>query len=151
MAAHIRINEVSREPGGLFYFDIDFWLTQAAYDAGNPPIISNDFRMQLVNSITRVAQDTNGFYLTTDGSSIDPAILTPDNTTIYNWKTETITLTANDIIAQIRSNIANFVKQAVANNTLRGDLRHRAIIRNQTDPSGILTKIAALKNYVGSS
>ena len=57
MAAHIRINEVSREPAQtitypdgtqsvvrLFYIDVDFWATRAGFLAGNPPLVSNDFR-----------------------------------------------------------------------------------------------------------
>ncbi len=117
---YIRINEISREPDtGLFYFDIDFWLTQAGYTNGNQPIVSNDFRMQ-----------------------INP----------FNWSGGVLVArTASDIISQIKSNVADFVQQAGSNSTLRGDLRHKSIVRNSTDHTGVLPLLSTLSNFVGAS
>ena len=153
---YIRINEISREPAldaplvrGL-YLDIDFWLTQIGYNNGNPPILSEDFSMQIWIADRTITQDINGNYLTTGGQSIDPATLTPDSN--YVWQYTTTPRTAVQIIAQIRANIAKLVNMATQNSMIRGERRFRRwVIRTQTDADNILANIAALKNYSGAS
>lgn len=49
---YVHIKEVSKEVTGLFYFDVDFWQNSSDYLAGNTPIMSNDFRMQLNAGLT---------------------------------------------------------------------------------------------------
>lgn len=148
---HIRINEVSREPDtGLFYIDVDFWLTKIGFLAGHPPILSNDFRMQLFDSAVMINTDAAGFLLTTDGNAIDPTTLVPTVDSVtqkvieppqYLWKTSIVPL---DMKEQIRTNIVNFVRRAENNSALRGDLRDRRIKRSLSDGSGRLAQILTL-------
>ena len=152
MAAHIRINEVSREPAQtitypdgtqsvvrLFYIDVDFWATRAGFLAGNPPLVSNDFRMQLSRTARVVATDVNGNWIKADGSAVDPATLTGFEG--FEWQYQTIQINPID---QIKANIAKFIQSEIAGKGRRGDLRDRRIVRQQTDSTGILALISSL-------
>ena len=145
--AYFKINEISREPDtGLIYLDVDFWSDQSSYDAGDPPIVSNDFRMQLFRQRTHIATAPNGFYLTTSRMQVDPASLTMESN--YDWAYVTETLTQDEIIAQVETNIRKFAN--LIKDNLRGNLKSSNIKRDQNDISGILTELAPIRDARGT-
>ncbi len=109
------IREISADAdSGLLYLVVDFWLTKAGHDNGNPPFLTNDFLMQIPAQETRIVTDANGFWQrASDGLFVDPATLQPGDTTV--WATETVDRPNLEVIQQVRENITNYLRWAVAN------------------------------------
>ena len=110
-----QIREISDDAdSGYLYLVVDFWLTKAGHDNGNPPFLTNDFVMQISPTETRIITDANGFWQrASDGVFIDPATLAPDDTTV--WATETVQRPRADIIAEIKGNVRDYFVRAIAN------------------------------------
>lgn len=116
----VEIQELSADKESHeLYLLIALWATKIGHDNGNPPLITNDFIMQIRPTETRIVTDANGFWKrASDGVFIDPATLEPGDTT--EWEHETVQRPRSEIIDEIKGNVRNYFQQAVANKW-RGD------------------------------
>lgn len=163
---YYEIPEVSRHESGLIYILVELWLTQADHDAGEPPILSNDFLIQLRRQYQRVVTSTglvageaavgegeigfpNGWHKRLDGVFVDPANITPEDEAI-GWERETITKTNAELRQEARQILLAYWRRAKAaalagqSFPRRHDQRQR-LIRNLDDPDGLLARVVALQ------
>ncbi len=150
-----KISEISTvKDSSLTYVLVDFWANRQSLRGGDPPVLTNDFLMQLQTTSIRIITNEEGWLKATDGTFIDPATLTPDDPQ-PEWERETV---PRDVAAEIKDNISGYWQRAVESQ-LTGD--HTAnptnpfykkgkivpqkgstppVKRDQSDPKGILAK-----------
>jgi len=138
------IDEITTEKVvGHTYLSVRFWADKAVFDAGNPPLLVNDFVMQLRPTRRERVTNRDGWWKRlSDGVFIDPATLDPDLT--YEWEMETVDV---DVPAVIRANIEAYWYRA----QLRGDRGSKTdprIQRDARDPHSILSRpdVTALRS-----
>lgn len=131
-----RIAEVSTDKAtGHLYALVDFWASKADFDAAKPPVLINDFLMQLRPTGQRIVTNAQGWLKRIDGVFIDRETLVPGQPE-PEWERETID---RDLPAEIRTNIEAYWKRA----QVRGDSGNKIdsrIVRDESDPHGVLTR-----------
>jgi hypothetical protein len=133
---------VARDKESLrIYAVIHFWAQKALFDAGQPPIIINDFLMQLVDTITQV-KVIGGRLVRLDGVRVRPEDVTEADEAI-GWQRETINKTNPQLIAEVEENILNYWRRANAAGVTGDQRSFRSV--TEADPDGILTKVMAFK------
>lgn len=145
----VAINEVSRHERGFIYVLVDIWRAQADADAGDPPLLSNDFIIQIRRQIIRIVTDASGNLKRADGVFVAPEDVTGADKAI-GWEWETITKTNPALRQEVIEHIRDYWRRAKAA-ALAGrafprkhDNRER-MVRNNTDTDGILARLAALR------
>lgn len=110
----VELAEISRLKGtNSIYLLVHFWRSQADADAGQPPLLTNDFIMQLRRTGERVVTDANGNMKRLDGVFVAPEDVTPEDEAI-GWEREAFTRTRSEIFAEVRANVVAYVRRAVA-------------------------------------
>lgn len=140
---HYRIEEVSTDrASGHCYVRVSFWTRSADRNRGDPPVIVNDFLMQLRPTGERVITDAEGRFLRADGVFVAPEDVTAEDNAI-GWQRESFT---RDVPAEIIANIEAYVERAEG----RGDAGDRTATRerDESDPHRILERddVRALRN-----
>ena len=130
---------------GLVYFDVDFWPSLVAKNRGDAPFVTEDFRMQLSRTVTRVVTDVDGRLKRLDGVFVPPDAITPEDEAI-GWERETVQKTVTELRQEVRANILRHADLLEARTELRGDRRLRAKPRVRVDdPDGIRATLSALR------
>lgn len=125
----------------LIYVSCDFWLDRANQQAGEPPILQNDFLMQIAPTVRSILTQ-GGRWVRLDGVRVDPANVTEADDLI-GWQYTTTNKTNAATIDEVEQNILNYWARAKANN-YRGDQRSFRSL-SQADPDGTLSKILAFR------
>ncbi len=144
------INEISTEVGvnQLTYILVDYWLSQASHDKGDPPHLSNDFRIRLRPTGTRVVKDDQGRWKrSSDGVFVFFKDL-PEEIDLPGgfFEVEAITIDLPAIIAQA---IENYWDRATASGITGSNVNPR-IKRDINDPHAILSRpdVQAMKGKI---
>lgn len=108
-----QVQEVSTEDEtGLTYVLVHFWDTLTAAQRGDPPVLVNDFLMQLQDQGTRIVTNEDGWFKRlSDGVFIDPETLEADDQT--EWEREAYRV---DAPAVVQANIEAYIVRAAARN-----------------------------------
>jgi hypothetical protein len=156
---YFEIAEVSTEKqSGHTYVVVNFWASQVEADAGEPPLLTNDFLMQLRKDVERVVTDPAGRLKRTDGSFVAPE----DATDKDEFEREAFEKADEDVQDEIVRNVLAYWERAQAagyagDHTgdaskplfVRGrEVRQRAsqtFERDESDVRGVLAKTAALR------
>ncbi len=137
------ITEVSTDAASRHtYVLVHFWASKADHDAAKPPVLINDFLMQLRATGDQIVTNAEGHMKRKDtGEFVDSATLQP-GAVQPEWERETVD---RDTPAEIRVNIeAYWARAQVRGDT--GDKSDWRIHRDASDPHGVLAKpgVAAL-------
>lgn len=121
---------------GHVYVLVHFWHNGGAYRRGEPPVLTNDFFMQLRPTATQLVTDSEGRVRTQSGKRlrVGPRVEeNPDDP----WEREVV---KRPLVAEIKGNIRKYWKRARA----RGDVGTHtlpswaAIERDDKDPHKVL-------------
>ncbi len=152
-----RISEAStlKGSGGLAYILVDFWRTAAAFDTGAPPILTNDFIMQLQREGQRIITRTDGWFKLTDGTFVDPADPQTEDIPSNLFARETVQRPTRQ---EVRENIRAYWQRAKAGrwsgdhtgdaskpfriDGVRVRQRHAKLLRDSSDPLGVVVRLA---------
>lgn len=131
---HYEIVEISTETRTEHtYVLVHFWASRADAIRNEPPILVNDFLMQLRSTAERVVTDEQGRYKRTDGVFVAPE----DVTGKEEWIRETV---KQDVPAKIIENIERYIARAETRGDRGNHLDHRNI-RDMRDPHHILERV----------
>lgn len=127
---------------GHLYVLVHFWPDKKAY--GKPPVLINDFLMQLRPTSTQVVTDDRGYLRTVSGRWVRVGARVqdyPDDP----WERETVDV---DLVGGIKGNIEAYWRRAQARGE-EGDHSapaFRSIERDNKDPHGVLKpEVVALR------
>ncbi len=121
---------------GHVYLLVHFWYNGGAYRRGEPPILINDFLMQLRPTATHLVTDSGGRVRTQSGEWVRVGarvVEDPEDP----WEREVVD---RPLVAEIKANIAAYWRRAQA----RGDVGNHslpafaAIERDDKDPNKVL-------------
>ncbi|KKL79664.1 hypothetical protein LCGC14_2012570 [marine sediment metagenome] len=147
----------------LTYVLVEFWLTLESIRKGDPPLLTNDFLMQLQATSTRIITNGDGWLKTVEGIFIDPNTLDPDGPQ-PEWELETV---PRDVPAEIKGNIEDYehrasTSQLTGNHTAdaskplykEGQIVTQRVDtplvkRDQSDPKDILAK-TGVQDLIGA-
>ena len=116
----------------VVYFSV--WPSRAAHDRGDEPLWTEDFHMDLRPTRRRIATDRFGRWQRTNGTFVNPRALTWQQIAATKWRRETV---ANDVAAEIRANIAGYLRR---NPAKQGDQCDKRVRKRSDDPRGVLTR-----------
>ena len=123
------------------YVSCDFWLQRADQQAGQQPMLRNDFLMQIAPTITELLVQ-GGRYVRLDGVRVDPNNVTDADLAI-GFQYTTTNKTNAQVVAEVETNILNYWKRAKANGYTGDQRQFRSL--NEADPDGNLSKALAFK------
>lgn len=126
MALTVALRDIDIEADtGLVYIDVDFYPSNAAKQRGDPPLATEDFRMQISRTVREAsAFDANG--------------------RLTAWTTRQKTLA--ELRDEVRGNILRHAATLEVRAALRGDrrLKRKPIMRSD-DPEGIKAALLSLR------
>jgi hypothetical protein len=132
-----RIAEVSTDKAsGHAFILVDFWASKADFGASKPPVLTNDFLMQLRPTGQRIVTNAEGWLKRKDGVFVDPETLDDSSEPEPEWERETVD---RELPAEIRANIKAYWERAQVRGD-RGSKIDPRIQRNETDPHGVLAR-----------
>jgi len=121
---------------GHLYVLVHFWHNGGAYRRGEPPVLSNDFLMQLRPTATRVVTDSEGRVRTESGKWIRVGARVQENPD-DPWVREVVD---RPLVAEIKANIREYWQRAQARSDV-GDHSlpvFAAVECDDKDPHGVL-------------
>lgn len=111
---YVEFAEINRlKDTNNIYMLVHFWRTQSDADAGQPPMLTNDFVMQLRRTVDRIVTDAAGRLKRADGIFVAPGDVTTQDEQI-GWTRETISRTRGEVFADVHANILGYARAAVA-------------------------------------
>jgi len=134
-----KIVELSTEvQTSLTYILVEFWLSQASLDSGDPPHLTEEFRMQLSDETTGIEKSAKGEWIQTDRIAVDVGgilgqlredirrgVATEDDfdtqLAIFNTTSWSRVTTKVDVVPIIRQNILWYRNQVAVPLKLSGD------------------------------
>ncbi|KKN82263.1 hypothetical protein LCGC14_0310760 [marine sediment metagenome] len=132
-----KIREISTvKDSRLTYVLVDFWTGRANFERGKPPILINDFLMQLHTTSVRIVTRADGRLKLLDGTFVDPKAETTRDIPNDQFDRETVD---HDLPDEMKANIEAYWKRAQARGDIGSKLDPR-IHRDQSDPEGVLAK-----------
>lgn len=120
---------------GLSYVLVHFWRNVAESMSGSPPVLVEEFLMQLENAARRIVTDARGRYQLADGSFVSPSEL-DETVGLPQFRYEE---RPGGVMERVRQNIEEFAEMAEQRG-LMGSLTRKKnpVVRDRSDPHGIL-------------
>ena len=129
-----KIIEISTAPPHTYVL-VRFWPDRAAFQRAEPPVLTNDFLLQLRPTGQRIVTNPQGWPKRTDGVFVDPDTLDPGQPEPA-WQRELYTV---DLPAEIKKQIAAYWQRAQERGE-RGSNIDTAIRTDLSDPHGVLAR-----------
>ena len=150
-----RISEASTLKGSdLTYLLVDFWLTRAEFDAGEPPFLTNDFLMELRREAREIVRRVDGWLQLLDGTFVDPD---DPATWDINPRDFVYEIVQRDTRQEVHTNIRQYGRRARAAQfsgdhtgdaakpfRIKGETqpqKHVKLLRDTSDPKDVLIRI----------
>lgn len=127
------IDKVKGQP--LIRVVVSIWPTQAAFDAGQPPSLINDFLVQFQRTVTRIVTDGAGNYLRSDGVAVATNAVTRADREV-GWQYETIDKTRSDLRQELRGHIRRYLRRAIDSGRAFGDRRDTRLALDNGEDDG---------------
>ena len=125
----------------LIYVSCDFWLLRETQQAGLPPLLQNDFLMQISPTITRPVV-IGGRMVRLDGVRVREQDITDADLAI-GFQYETIEKTNPQVIAEVERVILRYWGRAKRNGYTGDQRQFRSL--SDADPDGVLGKTLAFR------